>query len=125
MLIPIDQIKRRARWHTRDIALAVIGGALLLVGLGFFLAAAWTLIAEHYSGLIASASIGGVFFGVGLIVLALRRREPAPVLPTLDEHLRAEAARRGVPPPGGQLPMLVEAFVFGVHTYLQIRKRRR
>lgn len=54
-----------------------LGGALLMaIGAGFLTVAAWIALAEVRDAQFAALVIGGVYFGLGLIVLALGSRRP-------------------------------------------------
>ncbi len=118
-------LRRRVEWQTRHIALAVIGGALVLMGLGFIISALWLLIAREISPLAASTSLGLLFLGAGLVVFVLRARSPQPRVAPAEAHLRDAARRDRLYRPEGEFPALLEAFLFGVTTYLQMKNRRR
>lgn len=87
MQLALSDIGRRA-------GLTAAAGALLLVGLGFLLAALWTYLAHHlgWGSLYASLAIGGVFFVIGLIILAAGGRK-RHAIPSTDD-LQAEVEQR-------------------------------
>ncbi|TVP99986.1 MAG: hypothetical protein EA338_06035 [Roseinatronobacter sp.] len=124
MLVPYHQIRLRLQWQMRQIVIAALGGALLAVGGGFLVSAGWLILAEEFSPLIASFACGAILCGLGLIVLAFRGRG-APVIPTLDQQLRAQSARGEGYRPKGDFPALMEAFLFGVSIYAQIKNRKK
>ncbi|MBL4916679.1 hypothetical protein [Szabonella alba] len=124
-----QRIVQDLQLQARNLVLGLIGGILVAIGAGFLVTALWMLLAEQFDAKIASLVIGGVILGGGLIVMALRgsgrssghRSKSA----RLDEEQRlaaAAAARQSRPfGPGGPYPALMEAFLLGVTTYLQIR----
>lgn len=124
MLVPYQQIRLKVQWQMRQIVIAALGGVLLAVGGGFLVSAGWMVLAEEFSPLIANLSCGGIFFGLGLIVLAFRGRDE-PQIPTIDQRLRARAARGESYQPKGEFPALMEAFLFGVSVYTQVKNRKK
>ncbi|MBR3370616.1 MAG: phage holin family protein [Rhodobacteraceae bacterium] len=124
MLQSVHHIKRQANWHGGNIALALCAGAMLVVGLGFMVAAIWMMLALQFSSLIATYVIGLFFLGLSGILLLVKRTRRPPPIPTLDAQLRANAARGRAYQPKGEFPALLEAFLFGVNTYVQLRNRR-
>jgi len=119
----MQQMMHMARLQARNLVLGLVGAMLVAVGAGFLVTALWSLLAEQFDTIIASLVIGGLFLGFGLIVFALRggRRPDHPAAVT--DAQRAAAAGR---PFGsrGAYPVLMEAFLLGVTTYLQIRSVR-
>ncbi|WP_245948560.1 phage holin family protein [Paracoccus lutimaris] len=69
-------------------------GAVLLVGLGFLLAALWTWLATYleWGPLWASLAIGAGFVSIGFVLMLMAAREKHPT-PSTDE-LRAEIEER-------------------------------
>ncbi len=125
MLVPYDHLRLKAHWYARRMRLAVIGGLLLAIGGGFLVAAGWKVLAEQFAPLVATLSCAAVFLGAGLIFLSRVNAQPEPRIPSLDERLRADAARGRYTAPDGQFPALMEAFLFGVATYTRVRNQRR
>ena len=97
---------------TRTAQTAVLGLAaafLLLIGLGFLTAAVWLLLATLTTPLITALILGGVYSGMGFLVLAVismrshaRRREHAAAL--------AAAA----PASSNNLTSIIAAFMAGL-----------
>jgi len=91
----IGDITRR---YATGLILAVIGALLILVALGFGVAALFHFVELHYGLNVAFASFGGFFVVVGLIVLAwgialLKRSLPAVPRPIKQlQELRRAAA---------------------------------
>lgn len=78
----------------RRAGLAGAAGVVLLVAVGFLLAALWTFLARnlHWGPLGASLAIGGLLTAIGLVLLALAGRERHRV-PGSDE-LKAEVEQQ-------------------------------
>lgn len=125
MLLPLNQIGLKASWYSRRVRISVIGAFLMVIGGGFLVTALWMLIAEQFSPLIAHVVMAALFIGAGLVVYAQRNSQPEPKIPTLSEHLRAEAAAGRYEPSGKEFPALMEAFLFGVSTYSRVRNQKR
>ncbi|MGP9790132.1 phage holin family protein [Roseinatronobacter sp. NSM] len=125
MLHRLHHIKRQAGWHGGNIALALCAGAMLVVGLGFMVAALWMLLAVQFSSLVATYVMGLFFLGLSGVLLLIKRLRRPPPVPSLDADLRATAARGQAYQPKGEFPALLEAFLFGVNTYVQVRNRNR
>ncbi len=126
MILAVQQLRRKAEWAARRTVAAVIGGLLLATGAGFLTAAIWMLLAAEFSPLIANAACAALFLGAGLITLVVAKSRPEPQLPSLSQTLRAQAGAKGAPRHRpGEFPALMEAFLFGVATYSQMRNKRR
>jgi len=125
MLLPTREIRDRAAWTGRRVALAAVAGALLAASLAFLCAAIWVVLRDEFGSAVASLGLA-VFFAVGAgIVLLMRSSPPEPRLPSFDEQLRrARAEGRSYPPPE-RLEAMVDAFLFGMNLYLRLRARRR
>lgn len=124
MLFPYQHIRLKVQWQVRQIAIAALGVALLALGGGFLVAAVWMVLAREFSPLIANLACGATLFGLGLIVLAFRGRGE-PQIPSIDQRLRAQAARGENYQPKGEFPALMEAFLFGVSVYTQVKNRKK
>lgn len=125
MLLALNHIGRKAKWHTRRARIAVIGGVLLSIGGGFLVAAIWMILAAEFSPLMANIVLAGLFIGAGLIVVSRYNAEAEPRIPSASETLRADAAAGRHMPAGQDFPALMEAFLFGLATYSRVRNRER
>lgn len=67
----VTDIKDRARETSRTVALSAFGFLCLIVGAGFLTTAAWMLLEQWQGRLFAAVVLGGLYAGVGLIVMAL------------------------------------------------------
>ncbi|MBY5972028.1 phage holin family protein [Pseudooceanicola marinus] len=95
---------------------SIVGAILMLVGLGFFTVALWILLVEMRDPLFAATVLGGIYLGVGLIVLALAMRHPRRKLP-YGYPPAAPAPPAGVGAagvPGATMPGLMGALMQGV-----------
>jgi len=124
MPVPYQHIRLKVQWQIRQVVLAAIGGAFLVTGGGFFVASGWMILAREFSPLIANLACGAALCGLGLIALAFRGRGE-PHIPTIDQRLRARAARGENYQPKGDFPALMEAFLFGVSVYTQVKNRKK
>ena len=130
----IARLRARLRDAARRSALGAAGVFLVVLGAGFLLAAIWIILAEWLDALLASALMGAVLAGVGLILLGLAARsEPVPEpLPddrsrdaAEDAMLRRLLREAGLEvPPKGQKPPIVDAFLFGLVMALRLRQQR-
>lgn len=125
MLTVVRQLRLKAGWHARQTALLSVGGILVAIGGGFVVAAAWIGLVPILGSLGTALVLGAVFIGAGLIVIGLRNAQPAPRAASIDDGLRQMAGKRGMFRPDGEFPPVMEAFLFGVSVYLQVRNRRR
>ncbi|SHI61689.1 hypothetical protein SAMN04488012_10281 [Palleronia salina] len=66
------RVARRAVYGT-------LGGLFALVGVGFFASAGMIYLIDLYGGLIASLIVGGVFFVIGLLILAYSKIPPRAI----------------------------------------------
>lgn len=121
MNVALQCLMQTARREARNLVLGLVGVCLVAIGAGFLVTALWTFLAEQYDAKIASLVIGGIFTGLGLIVMALRGGKDAKAASTPHP---AEAHPRHPFGPGGAYPALMDAFLLGVTTYLQIREAR-
>jgi hypothetical protein len=96
----------------RRSALGLAGALFLVLGLGFGVAAAWQGLAMWQGPLAAALILGAIFLGVGLILLAFARGEPA--------------APKAAPAAGQPDPMarVVDAFFEGVEAGARTRAAR-
>jgi hypothetical protein len=121
MLFPVQQAKARLDWHKRRLLLGVAGLVMLKIGAAFLVAAIWLVLAAEFSPVIATLVCAALFFGAGLVVLALRGARPKPEAPSLEERAQAD----------GRLhrtlahPALLEALLFGVSVYREVRRGRK
>ncbi|TVP70334.1 MAG: hypothetical protein EA339_13210 [Rhodobacteraceae bacterium] len=119
-------LRLKAKWVVRKSVAALIGSLLLATGAGFLTAAAWMVLASEFSPLIANLACGALFLGAGLIALVVGNSQPEPRLPSFNEALRAQVGSKSAKPPRqAEFPALMEAFLFGVATYSQMRNRRK
>lgn len=125
MFAAVEHIRRKAKWFSRKVLITATGVVLLSVGAGFLTAAVWMLLAAEFSPIIATIACSAFFLGVGILLLVVSRGEPEPVMPSMDEQLRAQAAHGQTRPPPGEFPALMEAVLFGISTYVRIRDQRR
>ena len=119
--VALQQMIQTARREARNLVLGLVGALLVAIGAGFLVSALWTVLAEHYDAKIASLVIGGLFLGFGLIAMALRGSKGRMAAPASKQGATASAPPFG---PGGAYPALMDAFLLGVTTYLQIRQAR-
>lgn len=121
MLYASQDIKARLAWYKRRALLGVAGLVLLKIGAAFLVAAVWMIIAAEFSPVIATLVCAALFFGAGLVVLALRGARPKPDAPTLKERARTTGHERRPT----EYPALIEALLFGISTYQRVRRERR
>lgn len=121
----LQQFKARLEWYKRRVVFGLVGLILLKIGAGFLLAAIWMIIAAEFSPLIATLVCAALFFGAGLIVLAVRGARPKPELPSLETRTRPSARAARKERKSTEYPALLEALLFGLSTYQQVRKERR
>lgn len=123
MLPPLAEIRHVAGQTARRSAFMVAGGALVLTGAGFSVAALWIVLAEVFDALAATLILSGILLGLGLVVMGLAPRKPK--LTSADQRLRHKARTGTLYQPDGSLPPVAEAFLFGLAVAMQIRNRRR
>lgn len=89
MPLMLQSLQYTVQSAAKRAALSTLAGLMMVVGLGFLTTALFILIASTHGALFATAVIGGIYFGLGLILLALatssRRhtmRHPPVVDPT-------------------------------------------
>ncbi|MFN3936684.1 MAG: phage holin family protein [Gemmobacter sp.] len=124
MLPSVAELKRAAGQTARQAAMAAAGGVLLAVGVAFLTVAIWIGLSDAFGPLVAALAIAALYAGAGLLVLWLGgRRQPAPAVPAPAARLRTAASQGTLFRPQGRFPPLVEAFLFGVSTYLTLRDR--
>lgn len=121
----LHQIRAKAHWHTRHGLMALAGAAMLVVGAVFVLAAIWLVLADRFSPLVANLLCGAVFLGSGLLVLALRRQDPEPRAPRLEDFFQSRTARSETGAEETELPALIEAFLVGASVYNRMRDKPR
>lgn len=95
----MSNLKLRARLAARRAGFSAAGAVLVVIGLGFLTAAAWTALSEARDALFASLVLGAAYLGIGLVFLGLARRHvsdvavarPQPVAtgPTFRTYLTA------------------------------------
>ena len=125
MLIPVRELRLRAEWQGRRIALAAAAGLLVTAGVAFLCAALWTALREGFGPIVASLSLGGLFLLAALIVFFIRRVRPEPYIPSFEEQLRIERAAGKPYPQPSQVAALFDAMIVGMNLYLRLRDRRR
>lgn len=103
-----ERIRYDIKSAARRSALSVLGIIFVLIGLAFLTTAAWIALTISADTLTAALVIGGVYTGLGLLILAgatmSRRRVPY----TAVDPLAAPASSPSVPYPG-----LAQAFMQG------------
>lgn len=125
MLIPVREIRLRAEWQGRRLALAAVAALLVTAGLAFLCAALWTALRDGFGPITASLSLGALLLVAALIVVVLRQMRPAPYMPSLEEQVRIERAAGKPYPQPNQVAALVDAMILGMNVYLRLRDRRR
>lgn len=125
MLLPVHQLQRKAAWHARRLQLTAVGGALFAIAGAFLTAAIWMAIRGELGPIMASLIVGTLFAATGGLVMYLRRSRPEPTVPTISQQFRSAGSKGTLYQPRGQFPPLLEAFLFGASTYLQLRDRTR
>jgi hypothetical protein len=77
--------QRKLAAASRKAAVVAVVGASALTGAGLLTAAGWTVLAHHYSSVIASATVGDILLtplvGMGLAKVFRRVKEPEPTAP--------------------------------------------
>ncbi|MBD3625230.1 MAG: phage holin family protein [Rhodobacteraceae bacterium] len=105
-----DRIARAARRS----ALGLAGGLFLAAGIATLTVAAWILMAEATDHFTAALTIGLIYSGLGLILIAVAGR-------STDER-RHHPTEADTPPPKGPPPDLVNAFFEGLGAGVAARK---
>jgi hypothetical protein len=120
----LDRVALRATETAQTAAIGLGAGICLMVGSVFLAVAAWLFLLTITTALTACLIMGGLFFGVGLVMMAamnirsrhLQRKRAA-------ELLRLEAERRAMGPTGiegivGIVVALINGFNAGKKTRL-------
>lgn len=109
----LSRIKQSAAHAARKAGLLTGGLLCVVVGLAFLTVAAWIYLAATLDALAAASIIGGVYTGLGLILIGVGgssgtgSAEAAAHRAALHE---AEARHA----PAGEAPPLMQAFLFGM-----------
>ncbi|MCH8488332.1 MAG: hypothetical protein LAT81_00195 [Oceanicaulis sp.] len=123
MLLIFKQIGARLDWHKRRTLMGAAGVVLVMTGVGFAAAAAWTALAQVVGVSGASAILAAIFTGLGLVVISLRGAQDKPPIDSpLAQLKRRPPPSDGAPGPKQEMPPIVEAFLFGMTVYLQNQK---
>ncbi len=106
-----QHLQEAARRKAQTAAIGLGAAIAMAVGMGFLTAAAWLYLVSVTTPLSAALILGGMFFGIGLMTLAMlsdRRRSHA-------RNRAAKAAERSaVSGDDGDLTRLVMVFLAGI-----------
>ena len=108
----IVDLQTRVKVAVKQAAFKGIASVLGLIGLGFFTAALFLVLAETRDALFALLVIGGGYFGLALIFLALGIRQPRAKVPPAPAAQNTQA----------QMAIVFASFLQGV---MQGRAARR
>ena len=108
----IAAIEYRVRLAVRRTMFGVASGILLFVGIAFLAVAGWIALSAFFDTLQLALIFGGIFVGLGLIMLAMTRTNKAAVKMAPSVHAPASTAApaAGMAAVGG----LSAAFVQGI-----------
>lgn len=106
-MLALSHIKLRVKDTVRRTALGGVGALFALVGIGFLTAAGYIALARALGTLDALLIVGGVFVGLGLVVIAIAGRRP-----------------RHRVPPTPQPTELASAFIQGMSQGARVARRR-
>ncbi len=71
MPLMLQSLQYTAQRAAKRAALSTLAGLMMIVGLGFLTTALFLLIASTQGALFATAVIGAIYFGLGLILMAV------------------------------------------------------
>lgn len=125
MLLIFKQVCARLDWEKRQTVTGVIGALLVMTGVGFAAAAAWSALAPVVGVPGASLILAAIFTGLGLVVISLRGAQTKPAIDSpLAQLKRRPATKPRAATHGQEMPPIMEAFLFGMTVYLQNQKRK-
>lgn len=119
---PLLQAKMTARLVVRRAVFGAVGGLLLLIGLGFMMAALWTALAWSVGSIMASVILGLIFLGIGLLVLAFSRVPPRAIPRDVSARI-ADPARPTPRAPPITAQGVLSAFLLGLTAGRAVRRR--
>lgn len=67
----LQSLQYSVRSAAKRAALSTVAGLMMIIGLGFLTTSLFILIASTHGAMFATAIIGGIYFGLGLILLAV------------------------------------------------------
>lgn len=125
MLHIFSQLRQRLRWETRRTVTVGVGALLIITGVGFAAAAAWSALAPIVGATGASLILAAIFTGLGLVVISLCCAQDKPPIDSPLAQTKTRPVPKGINAGSSQeMPPLMEAFLFGMTVYLQNQKRK-
>lgn len=101
----LHSLRRSVRRTAGRLAMTSVAGLLVAVGIGFLTAALWMLIAATHGAMMAATIIGGLYVGVGLIMIAV-------AMPDRSRHHHHHTP--AVDPTALMMAQIAEGFVTGM-----------
>lgn len=116
----IAALEYRVRLAIRRTMFRVASGILLFVGIAFLAVAGWIALSAFFGTLQLALIFGGVFVGLGLIMLAMTRTSRAKIsmAPSVNAPMSSVAPAAGVAAVG----TLGTAFIQGISAGMAARK---
>lgn len=103
---------RRAKW-------SAIAGVLMLVGIGFLMAALWIVLSERFGPVPTALVVGSFFVFLGLLALAFSRYPPRVVPKEMTREMQ-----NPLNSPALSLAGLANALILGIFAGRAARRRR-
>ncbi|KIN65828.1 hypothetical protein Z945_875 [Sulfitobacter noctilucae] len=107
----IHQAQRKASRTARKAAFGAGGAICIGIGLGFLTAAAWLFLITVTTSLNTALIIGGVYTGLGLILVGIASAGEAHEAPKSKPQ---QASKPASHEPGAMVPELIAAFTSGL-----------
>lgn len=101
----LQSLQYTAQRAAKRAALSTLAGLMIIVGLGFLTTALFILIASTQGALFATATIGSIYFGLGLVLMAV-------ALPS-EHHVPRHSPM--VHPTASLVAQVTEGFVTGLN----------
>lgn len=106
MSMMLHSLRHSVRRAAGRAALSAVAGLMVVVGLAFLTTALWIWIASTHGTLFAAAVIGAIYFGLGLILLAVG-------LPSRRHH-HYHAPSPPIDPTAAIIAQITEGFLTGM-----------
>ena len=123
----LSALKAEAARAARKTGFLAGGLFFIIIGLGFLTGSLYILIAMSEGALVASAIIGAVYAGLGLVLIGIAKMIGKGDAYVPPQAVHASAHASATPPPPGTPPgplQFAQAFLYGMEAAANERARR-